>query len=133
MKRKRLTFGKATEVTDPRDDSRSFLYPFSMVAADSVGAPDEVQATTDYRLIVRAENRRLIAWRLTEHELVLVLFEIGHRAVAEKVQTGTLARDERVMVHTASHSTNCPFDPSRIREPDGAVFEIDEATRIGFR
>lgn len=132
MTRKRLTFGRPTEVTNPGDDSRSFLFPFSMVAADLVGAPEEARATTEHRLIVTVANNRLPAWRLTDSELVRVLFEIGHRAVAEKVKTGTLAWEERVMVHTASHPKICPFDPSRIREPDGAVFEIDEERRMGF-
>lgn len=133
MPLKRLTFSVPVEVTNPGDDSRSFLFPFSVVGADLVGAPEEAQATTEHRLIVTVANNRLPAWHLTDPELIRVLFEIGRRAVAEKVKSGTLTREERVMVHTASHPKICPFDPSRVQEPDGAVFEIEEERRMGFR
>ena len=133
MGTKQLTFRRPEEVTNPGDDSRSFLFPFSMVDADLVGAPEEAQATTEHRLIVTVANNRLPAWRLTEPNLVRVLFEIGRRAIAEKVRAGILTQEERVMVHTASHPKICPFDPSRIPDPDGAVFEIAEDRRIGFR
>jgi hypothetical protein len=130
---KRITFSRAVEVTNPGDDSRSFLFAFLMLDAGLVGAPEQAQQTTEHRLIVTVANNRLPAWHLTEPELVKVLFEIGRRAVVEKVKAGSLAREERVMVHTASHPKICPFDPSRIPEPDGAVFEVEEEKRIGFK
>lgn len=133
MPLKRLTFSQATEVTNPGDDSRSFLFPFRMVDADLEGAPEEAPATSEHRLIVTVANNRLPAWDLTDSELARVLFEIGHRAVAQKIKAGTLAREERVMVNTASHPRVCPYDPSRIREPDGAILEIDEERRMGFK
>lgn len=133
MLRKRVTFGSPREITNAGDDSRSFLFPFSMVVVDLVGAPDEACATTAHRLTVTVARNRLPAWGLSESELVKVLFEIGQRAVAEKAKTGRLGREERVMVSTASHPPSCPFDPSRISEPDGGVLEIIEETRMGFR
>lgn len=104
-----------------------------MLAADLVGAPEAAQATTVHRLIVTIANNRQAAWQLADPELVRVLFEIGRRAVAEKINTGTLALEVRVPVHTDSHPAICPFAPSLIQEPDGAVFEIDQERRIGFR
>lgn len=133
MPRMRLTFSRTTEVTNPGDDSRSFLFPFSVVAAELVGAPEEAGATTAHRLIVTIANNRLPAWQLTDAELVKVLFEIGNRAITERVKAGTLTREHRETVSCASHSRACPFDPSRIRCPDGAIFEIEEKKRIGFK
>jgi hypothetical protein len=104
-----------------------------MVDADLTGAPEEAQATTEHRLIVTVANNRLPAWHLADPELVKVLFEIGRRAVTDKVKAGTLARDERVMVHTASHPRACPYDPSRIREAEGAILEVEEERRMGFK
>ncbi len=130
---KRLIFGHPTEVTNPSDDSRSFLFPFSLVPVDLIGAPDENQSTTHNRLIVTITNNRLPAWRFTDSELVRVLFEIGKRAVMEKIKVGILTPEERITVSTASHPPICPFDPSRIRAPEGAIFEIEEQRRIGFK
>ena len=131
--KKRLTFGKPTEVTNRGDDSRSFLFPVRMVPADLIGAPEESQATTSLRLIVTVTQNRLPAWRLTDSELIRVLFEIGRRAVGEKIKSGALKQEERILVNPESHPGICPFDPSVINEPEGAVFEIDEDRRIGFK
>lgn len=133
MGMKQLTFRRPEEVTNPGDDSRSFLFQFSMVASALVGSAEEVRATTEHRLTVTIANNRLPAWHLTDAELVRVLFEIGHRKVAEKVKVGELTQEERVLVHTASHPKICPFDPSRIQEPEGAVVEVEEERKIGFR
>lgn len=133
MPRKRLTFSRPTEVTNPEDDLRSFLFPFLAVDAEVVGAPEEARATTEHRLIVTIANNRLPAWRLTDAQLVRVLFEIGCRKLTERGRAGTLTREHRETVSCASHLHDCPFDPSRIRDPDGAVFEIEEDRRIGFK
>lgn len=133
MARKRLSFYGSSEVTNPGDDSRSFLFLFSMITADLVGSSEEEQATTKHRLLVTITNNRLPAWRLTDLQLVRVLFEIGRRAVEEKVRACTLTRETSVIVSTRSHPHDCPFDPSRIAEPDGAVCEVDEERRMGFR
>lgn len=130
---KRLTFAAADEVTNPGDDSRSFLFPFAMITTDLIGSPEERLATTTHRLIVTIQNSRLPAWRLTEAQLIKVLFEIGRRVVAERAKTGRLGSEHREMVSTASHSQECPFDPSRLGEPNGATFEIEEDRRIGFQ
>ena len=133
MKIKRITFCNPREVTNPGEDSRSFLYHFSCVDAAVVGAPEEARVTTEHRLIVTIANNRLPAWKLTDADLIKVLFEIGRRKVIEKVKEGSLQQEERVMVNTGTHSAICPFDPTCIKEPDGAVFEVTEKGRIGFK
>ncbi len=130
---RRMTFGLPREVTNPGDDSRSLLFPFSVVPAELVGAPEERQSTTDHRLIVTVTNNRLPAWHLTDLDLVRVLFEIGRRQVSEQLRAGALQREYRVLVSTHSHSSTCPFDPAHIPNPHGAVYEVEEERRIGFK
>jgi hypothetical protein len=133
MTRKRLAFGIPKEVTNPGEDSRSLLFPFSMVASDLVGSPEEASATTQHRLIVTVANNRLPAWRLTDDSLIRVLFEIGRRKLKEELKNGVLPPEVRVPVSTATHSATCPYEPSRISNPLGAVIEIDEERRMGFK
>ena len=130
---KRLIFSPAIEVMNPGDDSRSFRFSFSVVAADLAGAPEEVRATTEHRLIVTVAKNRLPAWGYSEPELIKVLFEIGSREVFKKVRSATLQLETRVLVHTDTHSSTRPFDPTRIVNPEGAVFEVYEERRIGFK
>lgn len=132
MSRTRIAFGRPTEVTNPGDDSRSFLFKFSAVSADLVGTPEEAQATAEHRLIVTVSNNRIPAWRLSDADLIRVLFEIGHRKVAERVKSGTLQPDLRVVVSPETHPAICPYDPARIQQPEGATFEIEIERRMGF-
>jgi hypothetical protein len=90
MKTKRITFGVPKEVTNPDEDSRSFLYQFSCVNSDLVGTPEEARVTTEHRLIVTAANNRLPAWGLSDPGLVKVLFEIGKPTLEGVAKKGTL-------------------------------------------
>src|SRR6266511_2533578 len=132
MDTKRIAFGSPKEVTNPGDDSRSFLLPFTYVETNLVGSPEEAGHTSKHRLIVTIANNRLPAWGYSEPDLVKVLFEIGRREVCQRAKSGTLQRDTMVQVHTGSHSKTSPFDPSRIATPDGATLEVEEERRIGF-
>lgn len=129
----RLAFGKPSEVTNRGDDSRSFRFPVWMVPVDLIGGPEESQATTSHRVIVTVTRTRLSGWQLTDSDLLRVLFEIGSRVIGEKVKSGALKQEEKIVVSTESHPGICPFDPSAISNPEGAVFEIDEERRIGFK
>jgi hypothetical protein len=94
--------------------------------------PEEVQSTSEHRLIVTIANNRLPAWGYSDSELIKVLFEIGRREVVAKVEKAALGRETRVLVHTETHSSTRPYDPSRIVEPQGAVFDVEEKRRIGY-
>jgi hypothetical protein len=133
---KRLTFKKERKVTDGDEDSRSFLFPFDVVAAEFVGTPAEEAQSTQHRLIVRIVNTRVHVWErqlTSEMELAKVLFEIGWQAVKKRVEDGTLEKDHEEMVTTATHLSKLPYDPSRIKEPNGACYYVLEKRRIGFK
>ena len=133
MKKKKIRFGRPSEVTNRGDDSRSFLVPFSVVDDDLVGTPEQAQATSEHRLIVTVAGNRLPAWSLADNDLIRVLFEISRRDVADRVKQGTLKRECRVLVSTTTHSATCPFDPARIQEPEGYAMQVEEHRKIGFK
>lgn len=127
-----LTFGGPEEVTSPSDDSRSFLFPFKMVATSMLGLPDEAHATSEHRLIVEISGSRLASWNLSDPDLEKVLFEIGRRVVSKKIVEGEQVRKVLAFVSTESHSGMCPFDPERIPNPKDCVIEVEVERRIGF-
>ena len=49
-----------------------------------------------------------------------------------RIVFGKLPREHRELVSCASHKPDCPFDPFRIRDPDGAIFVLEEEKRIGY-
>ena len=109
MKTNRITFGVTREVTNPDDDSRSFLYPFSCVDRDLVGTPEEAHATSDHRLIVTITGNRLPAWGLSDSDLVKVLFEIGRRNLETALKGGTIKRDHKVLVEYGDAPCGLPI------------------------
>jgi hypothetical protein len=133
MKSKLIKFGKPRDVTEPRDDSRSVLFPFYVLPAELVGTPEEFQSVTKHRLIVTIANNRLAAWNLSDDDLSKVLFEFGQREVVVCVRAGRLQNELRVVISAVTHPATCPFDPNRIRQPVGAAFKVDEQQPIGFK
>jgi hypothetical protein len=129
----RIGFGRPTEVTNPGDDSRSFLFPFSVIDSALVGTPEEARCTTQHELIVTATRSRLAAWKLGEDALVRVLFEIGRRELAKEVAAGRVLPKHTFRITTMTHSAFCPFAPARIPSPTDYVIEVQDERRIGFR
>ena len=132
MKAKRIIFGTPTEIGNPADLSRSFLFPFSCVDTDLVGSPEEVRFTSQHRLIVTVDHHLFLPWEFADLELIKVAFEIGRRNLVEMINAATLEWEVRVLVHTGIYSGARPYDSSRIVEPEGATFEVQEERRIGY-
>ena len=128
-----ILFGTPTEVTNPGDDSRSFLFPFTAVDKAVVGAPEEARCTSRHRLVVTITRSRLVAWNLADETLMRVLFEVGRRELAKEVRAGRLAINHTCVITTVTHSCACPFDPARISTPEGYVMEVEEERRIGIK
>lgn len=130
--RKTLTFDVPRNITPPGLDGIAYRFPFVMVDSEVVGMPDEQQKTTRHRVDVRICRSRRIGWAVSDEELVRVLLEIGKRRILETLQNESLPEGLQIDVTTATHPTQCPFDPSRIASPAGAVIEVEIRSRIGF-
>ena len=130
--RKTLTFDAPRHITPPGLDGIVYRFPFAAVDSEMVGMPEEQHKTTYYRIDVRISRSRRIGWAVSDEELVKVLFEIGKRKIVETLQSGDLPEQLQLDVTTATHPAQCPFDPSRIKNPEGAVIEVEVRSRIGF-
>jgi hypothetical protein len=134
--KKRLKFGKSQEVTNQGVDSRSFLFPFSVVDSELIGKPEEAANTSEHRLVVKITMTRLAAWQkefTAEGDLEKVFFEIGRQAVAERVKEETLEEKHVQIVTTDSHCSKLPFLVSRLIEPDGACYEVSVERKDRFQ
>lgn len=133
MKRITLTFGQPEDITIPGQNGIVYRFPFTSIDSDLIASPEKGRLTKSHQLIVEIVRSRLKAWRLSKFDLEKELFEIGSRAVVEKVKKGKLNAEEKVTINTKNQPRTPPYDPSRIVEPNGAVIVVPlEPARIGF-
>ena len=107
-----------------RDVTR-YLFEFSVVDSSLVCQPEEISETLRGKFVVGITRELNYNWRLNDEDLVKVLFEFGKRHIIQKIKDRTLAESEELLLTTSNSSDNCPVDPSRIPNPNGARFEVE--------
>ena len=113
-------------------DATLYEFPFSVVDSSLAGAPEEETKTQQHVVNVKITSTLASCWRLSKQDLVKVLFEYGKRHIVDKLKDGTLRDIEELSLNTRSHPTKCPFNPSRISDPNQATInvEISEKTLV---
>lgn len=107
-----------------RDVTR-YLFEFSVVDSSLVYQPEEISETLRGKLVVGITRELNYNWRLNQKDLIKVLFEFGKRHIIQKIKDRTLAESEELLLTTSNSSDNCPFDPSRIPNPNGPRFKVE--------
>ena len=121
---KTIVFEEPRQLHTTRD-AVEFLFPFRVVDSELVGAPEEASRSSLHRLRLGVSGTLYAIWGLNGLDLVKVLFEYGKRHIAQKLKDEALAENEELMLHTGNAESPCPFDPSRIENPTGAVVEVN--------
>jgi hypothetical protein len=139
-----IRFGEAQNVTNPGDDGVRFSFPFTVIDSCFLGAPEEEKETEHHRVNVFILDSRKQTWGFKsrranddppEPELMKVLFELGKRHVIELVKTGTLPKQNTILltISHASHPGDLPFNPNAIVGPPGEPIEVEVKREMGFR
>jgi hypothetical protein len=127
------TSGKPEDITNPGFDGKVFRFPITMIDRDDIGTPRQSSKTRLLRIRVEISDSRITTWGLRVSDLVKVAFEIARENLTAAVsRDASKASDLEVLVNTHTHSGPCPFDPTLIQQPEGAVFEIEVKRPIGF-
>lgn len=127
------TFGKPEDITNPGFDGKVFRFPITVIDRDDIGTPRQSSKTRLLRIRVEISDSRITTWGLGMSDLVKVAFEIARENLTAALHRGASKADDlEVLVNTHTHSGPCPFDPTLIQEPEGAVFEIEVKRPIGF-
>jgi hypothetical protein len=111
------------------------VFPFSLVDSSLIGMPEEKSRTSQHQVKVTASFSLIAAWgfpitadQQTKHNtsnLQIVLFEYGKRYVVQKLKTSNnLALEEELDLNASKAELPCPFDPSLIQDPDGAIIKV---------
>jgi hypothetical protein len=131
----KIHYSTPEDVTPAGLDGRKISFPFSFVSNEFVGKPEEKKHTAEHRIILSITGSRLKTWKLSEKDMVRVLFEYSRRFLKEALskspsfQTNTIAPQ---MISNASHPGECEFDVTLIPEADGFIEEMEIQKRMGF-
>lgn len=131
----RISYSKSVDITNPGMDGRTFGFHATYVPMEYLGTPDEQGKTVEHRIAVSIAGTTVAIWKLSENDLVKVLFEFARRFVKDALQRGETFAEFTVrapMISTGTHPGKCPFDPSRIPPPEGFIEEIEILKRMGF-
>ena len=132
-----LTFQEPQTVQNYGGDFRGYCFPFTIIDSSLIGTPEESSHISYRNLIVTAspENAPWPGSRLSESDLMQVLFYYGLKHIKELVTTDTLPTGNPIqmpMLHT-SNTPQCPVtDIHNIPTPCGHTFQIEQERRIGF-
>ena len=130
--KKTLKFQIPKDITRAGQDGIAILFPFTVVNSSFIGQPEEMRETEHHKLIVEIGESLIEPWGISRKELIKVLFEIGRREIEKKVQTRDLKDEEKIPLSTYNTKETCPFEPSKIKDPDGYQIEVEEISKIGF-
>jgi len=127
---KTLKFHKPVSLCQESFDTDvwSYRFPFSIVETSLLGSPEEKSRTQQYVVTIGLSRELRVNWRVgevDESELVKLLFEFGKRHVFEKLQHGSLTEEEELLLTTQNSPQECPFEISRIADPEGASFDVE--------
>jgi hypothetical protein len=127
------TFGKPEDITNPGVDGKVFRFPVTLIDRDDRGTPRQSSKTRSLRIRAEVSDSRISPWGLGDTDLVKVVFEIVKEKLIATLNSGAWkGNDLVVMIGVDTHTGPCPFDPTLIKEPDGAVVEIEVKRPIGF-
>ena len=130
-----VTYAASQDVTNPGYDGRMIAFPVSYVSAEFVGAPEEKSKTLKDRIVVSIDGSTLAVWKLPENDLVRILFEYARRFLKNGLEKNSTFSSRTVrgpLVSISKEPGPCPFDPSRIPDPDGFSETIQIQKQMGF-
>jgi hypothetical protein len=126
-------FGEPEDITNPGFDGRVLRFPVTVIDRDDIGTPRQPSKTKSFRIRAEVSDGRVRRWSLRENDLIKVIFEIVKEHLSASLTSGAWKGDDlELKLNTCTHKGSCPFDPTLIQEPAGAVVEIEIKRPIGF-
>ena len=131
----RVHYSAPRDITSPGLDGKKFSFPVTYVPKEYVGAPDEKLHTKQVAVVVSMSGTIIAMWQLTDEAWIRVLFEFTRRFFKDELAKNrdlSSGKIEMPMIVSRTHQQGCPFDSSRIPNPDGFSEDIEIQKRMGF-
>lgn len=105
-------------------DALDVNFHFNVIDSSLVGAPEEKSLQTHHIIKVTITRTLAACWSLEPEDRDKVMFEYGKRHIIEKIKDGNLGAEEELWLSTYNYPSQCPFDPARIDNPEGAIVTV---------
>lgn len=126
-------FDNPEDITGPHFRGKIFRFPVTVIDRNDLGTPRQVSKSISFHIRADISRSRLTTWSLKEGDLIKVMFEIAKKNLISAISSGIWnGEDIDVQTNTHTYKGTCPFNPSLIQEPTGAVLEIEVKRPIGF-
>ena len=126
-------FDNPEAITGPHFRGKVFRFPVTVIDRDDMGTPRQTSKSISFQIRTEISRSRLTTWGLGEGDLIKVMFEITKEHLISALSSGKWnGEDIEVQINTHTHKGACPFNPSIIQEPTGAILEIEIKRPIGF-
>ena len=126
-------FDNPEDITGPHFRGKVFRFPVTVIDRDDMGTPRQTSKSISFQIRTEISRSRLTTWGLGEGDLIKVMFEITKEHLISALSSGKWnGEDIEVQINTHTHKGACPFNPSIIQEPTGAILEIEIKRPIGF-
>ena len=127
-------FGQPEDITNIGTfEGKIFRFPVTLIDSNDFGTPRQSSKSTSLRIktsVTASHN----GWGLSDSDLIKVLFEIAKEHLTNHLNSSSSlsSSDLEIAINMSTHKGPCPYEPSMIQEPAGAVVEIEIKRRIGF-
>ena len=126
-------FSNPEDITGSGIRGKIFRFPVTVIDRDDMGTPRQSSKSISFQIRTEISRTRLTTWDLGEDDLIKVMFEITKEYLISALRSGTWnGKDLDVQINTHAYKGACPFNPSNIQEPTGAILEIEIKRPIGF-
>ncbi len=117
-------FLKAHNITPPGKDAVVIAFPFHLSSGDE--APDEeMQQTSDYRILVTISDTKVLEWRLDEKDLEKLLLHFASEEVTRRIRTNSLQKRMELRISPESHpAPNLPVTLSTLPAVSGFSLRV---------
>jgi|GEM_PF-1684605 len=125
---KRISVTRPGKLRRINDDYTCDFF-FSIVDSLLLGQPRQGSATTYHLVKVTITWNVFVNWGLNENnlpDLPKLLFWYAKERIEENVRSGNLPTNDELTLTTQTAEDRCPFDISRIPDPGGYIFDVDE-------
>ena len=123
-----ITFG-TPEVLPKRRDATDYRFPFRVIDSALIGEAEEQARTSHHSLDVGVSSTLEACWGLPPNDQRRVAFEYGRRHLAQKILDETVSDTEELFLHSSNSEIPCPLDASKLNDPEGFVFAVDEESQ----
>jgi hypothetical protein len=142
MKKYICSISEFHDITNRISEELKYRMRIETTPEGKINQPDEKQYRKTYEIIISCHDIMKVCWHareqiISDNDFEQVLCIHGLEYFKREFEKGNLSESSTVNLSTKYENRNgvldCPYDPNKIQCYQNLKFQIEIATRIGFR